>query len=57
MFNYLGGNWGVRIKGRPKNKQSITTIFFYAGLSGIGDLHLDTPFNSQVIISFELLLI
>ena len=44
----LGGNWGVRIKGRPKNRDSITNIFFYAGLEGFGDLHLANKFSPDV---------
>jgi hypothetical protein len=44
----VGGNWGVRVKGRPKNKDSMTNIFFYAGLEGFGDLHLTTEFDKDV---------
>jgi hypothetical protein len=44
----VGGNWGVRVKGRPKNEDSVTNIFFYAGLEGFGDLHLATEFDKYV---------
>jgi hypothetical protein len=44
----VGGNWGVRVKGRPKNQESMTNIFFYTGLEGFGDLHLATEFDKQV---------
>ncbi len=45
----LGGNWGVRIKGRPKDKDSVTNIWFYAGLEGFGELQLATPFDKDVL--------
>jgi len=45
-----GGNWGVRIKGRPKDKDSVTTLWFYAGLEGFGDLHLATKFENDVLL-------
>jgi hypothetical protein len=44
----VGGNWGVRIKGRPKNQKSVTNIFFYAGLEGFGELQLTTEFSQDV---------
>jgi hypothetical protein len=44
----VGGNWGVRIKGRPKTQETITNLFFYAGLEGLGELQLSTPFNEDV---------
>lgn len=44
----VGGNWGVRIKGRPQSQQSVTNIFFYAGLEGFGELQLANPFDSEV---------
>ena len=44
-----GGNWGVRIKGRPKDKDSVTTLWFYAGLEGFGDLHLATKLENDVV--------
>lgn len=47
-----GGNWGVRIKGRPKDKDSVTNIWFYAGLEGFGDLHLATKFEKDVLPRF-----
>jgi hypothetical protein len=45
----VGGIWGVRVKGRPKSKDSMTNIFFYAGLEGFGDLHLATEFDKDVL--------
>src|SRR5271154_2365245 len=44
----VGGNWGVRIKGRPHSQESVTNIFFYAGLEGFGELQLSTPFDVEV---------
>ena len=44
----VGGNWGVRIKGRPKSQETITNIFFYAGLEGFGELQLTNEFNQDV---------
>ena len=52
-----GGNWGVRIKGRPKDRDSVTTIWFYAGLEGFGDLHLATEFDKDVVHGNGILLI
>src|SRR5271170_7547390 len=49
----VGGNWAVRIKGRPQSQESVTNIFFYAGLEGFGELQLSTPFNSEVRLSGE----
>ena len=40
-----GGNWGVRIRGRPQTNGSVTTVWFYVGLEGLGDLHLGSDFN------------
>ena len=44
----IGGNWGVRIKGRPKSQESITNIFFYAGLEGFGELQLTNELDKDV---------
>ena len=36
-----GGNWGVRIKGTPREnapEQLVTTVIFYAGMEGLGNL-------------------
>jgi hypothetical protein len=46
--NAGGGNWGVRIRGRPKSQETVTNIYFYAGLEGLGQLQLVTPFNTDV---------
>jgi hypothetical protein len=43
-----GGNWGVRVKGRPQGPDIVTNIYFYAGLEGFGELQLATEFNHQV---------
>jgi Glycosyl hydrolase family 63 N-terminal domain len=43
-----GGNWGVRIKGRPQSQESITNIYFYAGLEGFGELQLANEFDQDV---------
>ena len=45
----LGGNWGVRIKGRTETPETLTNIYFYVGLEGSGNIHLanesDVPFS------------
>jgi hypothetical protein len=45
----VGGNWGVRVRGRAQDPQSVTNIYFYAGLEGFGDLRLGSPFNKEVL--------
>jgi hypothetical protein len=45
----VGGNWGVRIKGRPTTKDAVTNIYFYAGLEGLGELQLSTEFRKDVL--------
>jgi Glycosyl hydrolase family 63 N-terminal domain len=47
-MNVVGGDWGVRVKGRPESAKTVTNIYFYAGLEGFGELQLSTPFSSEV---------
>jgi len=49
----VGGNWGVRVKGRPQSQETVTNIYFYAGLEGFGELQLATEFNAEVPYRFE----
>lgn len=39
--NAEGTNWGIRVKGVPKDGAKSTTIVFYAGLEGEGKLELE----------------
>ena len=43
-----GGNWGVRVRGRTKSPDVITNIYFYAGLEGLGNIHLANSFEPDV---------
>lgn len=44
----IGGNWGVRVKGRTESPQTLTNIYFYAGLEGFGELRLTSEFSDDV---------
>lgn len=44
----IGGNWGVRVKGRTQSPETVTNIYFYAGLEGFGELQLATELNPEV---------
>lgn len=37
-FVKTGESWGLRVKGTPHKKNGLTTLVFYAGLEGEGDL-------------------
>jgi hypothetical protein len=45
---YLGGNWGVRIIGKTETPETLTNIYFYAGLEGLGEIHLANEFHDDV---------
>jgi hypothetical protein len=38
----------VRIKGRTESPETLTNIYFYAGLEGQGDIQLATEFHDDV---------
>ena len=43
----------MRVKGRPQSQETVTNIYFYAGLEGFGELQLATEFNAEVPYRFE----
>ncbi|KAG8897713.1 Processing alpha glucosidase I [Tulasnella sp. 403] len=48
-----GGSWAARIKGRPidEKRPSKTSVVFYLGLEGLGDVHMDTAGSKNGIES------
>jgi Glycosyl hydrolase family 63 N-terminal domain len=45
----VGGDWGVRIRGKTETNETVTNVYFYAGLEGSGDLHLASQFHEDVV--------
>jgi hypothetical protein len=45
------------VKEGTEDRDSVTTIWFYAGLEGFGDLHLATEFDKDVVRGNGILLI
>ncbi|KAF1814629.1 mannosyl-oligosaccharide glucosidase [Eremomyces bilateralis CBS 781.70] len=43
-----GGNWGVRISGKPREKEDVkTTVIFYTAREGLGGLEVETDVPAE----------